>query len=507
MSRSYVNLTRPPPTPPPPYEAHDNQLLQPMETMAFYRQPAQSQQYLPVAQSQHRLRKRPSAWTSTVDLSRQRNEGRYGQELGQQNAFNRPSPSRMDDCPIARSMNQGAALCDRVAARMNEALSRLDCDEEEHDQVKEAIRGLTISGERNAPDLLKSNSIIDFKKTWHYANSRLPPFLPPMKIFLPTWQIICSAAQASMHVYRRPHRDERADYIEADWRHGTKAMVVKSRPVDDENLIVIAIRGSKWNVVDWATNFRPAPSEPVGFLDDEGNACHAGFLQVARAMIPPIAARLRDLIEQNPSRASSSLLLTGHSAGGAVASLLYMHMLATTFESELNILAGCFKRVHCVAFGTPPLTFLPLQTPAGKRYERNVFMHFVNEGDLVVRADRQYLGTLGRIIAAPSPKLNLNASHGLRSKISRHKLSSAAQTAAQKLPCRWEVPPATLSNAGRLVLLRETPGKERAVEAVQVTDQQLRTVVFGDPDMHRMDLYKQRVDELASAAITGRDLG
>lgn len=487
-------------SPPPPYEAYDARFLQPTTTTAaMYQQPAMSQQYLPVQpndyrpQQERRLRKKPEAagWVSTVDVSR----------VG---GSSRPRP---DDCPIARSMNQGAAFCDRVAARMNDALMSLDCEEEdEYAGLQDATRGLaTRDPKTQGPQeaLLKnSNSIIDFKKTWYYANSRLPPYMPPMKIYLSTWQIICSAAQASVDVYRRPRRDERAEYVEADWRHGTKAMVLKSRPIDDKNLIVLAIRGSKWNVMDWAVNFRPAPSDPVGFLDDEGNACHTGFLQVARAMIAPIAARLRDLIEQNPSRASSSLLLTGHSAGGAVASLLYMHMLVTSFESELNILTGCFKRIHCVTFGTPPLSLLPLQTPSGKRYEKNVFMHFANEGDLVVRADRQYLGTLGRMIAAPSPKPSSAELHGLRAKVSRQKLAGD-----RKLPPRFEVPPATLSNAGRLVLLREKPGRNRGVEAVQVTDHDLRKVVFGDPECHRMDLYKRRVDELAVAAVTGRELG
>lgn len=58
-------------------------------------------------------------------------------------------------------------------------------------------------------------------------------------------------------------------------------------------------------------------------------------------MVKPVAARLRSLLEENPSRSSFSLLMTGHSAGGAVASLLYAHMLAEVARSELNILTGC----------------------------------------------------------------------------------------------------------------------------------------------------------------------
>lgn len=58
-------------------------------------------------------------------------------------------------------------------------------------------------------------------------------------------------------------------------------------------------------------------------------------------MVKPVAARLRSLLEEDPSRSSFSLLMTGHSAGGAVASLLYAHMLAEVAKSELNILTGC----------------------------------------------------------------------------------------------------------------------------------------------------------------------
>lgn len=69
------------------------------------------------------------------------------------------------------------------------------------------------------------------------------------------------------------------------------------------------------------------------------------------------------------------------------------------------------------------------------------------------------------------------------------------------------MPPATLSNAGRIVLIRENFDNPRAIEAVQVTDEELRDVIFGDPAMHSMELYKSRIDQLALAAVTGRPAG
>lgn len=86
----------------------------------------------------------------------------------------------------------------------------------------------------------------------------------------------------------------------------------------------------------------------------------------------------------------------------------------------------------------------------------------------------------------------------------------------------WRVPAGTLSNAGRLVVLRggedadgngkghgsgHGNGDREDVRAVVVTDAQLRGVVFGDPVMHMMRVYARRVEGLATRAVTARGLG
>jgi hypothetical protein len=53
--------------------------------------------------------------------------------------------------------------------------------------------------------------------------------------------------------------------VDSDWRMGTKAMVIKSVPMDDMNTIVFAIRGTQ-TFMDWAVNLRSAPVAPDGFL-------------------------------------------------------------------------------------------------------------------------------------------------------------------------------------------------------------------------------------------------
>ena len=273
-------------------------------------------------------------------------------------------------------------------------------------------------------------------------------------------------------------------------------------------------------------------------------------------MIGPVARRLRQLLEEDPGRAAShSLLMTGHSAGGAVAALLHAHMLARSAaaSSELNALAARFRRIHCVTFGAPPVSLLPLGAgdPEGcggprrgegrGRGSKDLFLSFVNEGDPFVRADKAYLRSLFELFAAPAPapaeekedgRAGVDgAGSGRRSKTSlaakadrSAKLSgggsgnsSSSSSRSRKSGPAWKVPPCTLSNAGRIVVLRSgdprarLDGKKTVEERVNegvvaqvTTDEQLRSVIWGDPVCHVMKLYAARIETLAVGAVTAR---
>jgi hypothetical protein len=220
-------------------------------------------------------------------------------------------------------------------------------------------------------------------------------------------------------------------------------------------------------------------------------------------MIKPVAARLRTLLAENPSRSACSLLITGHSAGGAVAQLLYSHMLSKVVESELSYLVGFFKRVHCVTFGAPPVSLLPLATPKSRLNRKSLFFAFVNEGDPVARADRAIVGSLLKLYASAPPSANPQQPAGPSSGFKWHKPTTWAAEAYALRPT-WPPPPATLSLGGRVVLLRpryDGRGQDD-VEACTVTDEMLRDVVFGDPACHTMTMYSKRIEILATRAVT-----
>ncbi|KAM0327612.1 hypothetical protein ACHAQA_005905 [Verticillium albo-atrum] len=386
--------------------------------------------------------------------------------------------------------------------------------------------------DKEKPQEKAPSSSSPLAKIHAYSNSRLPSSgLKPLRLYIPTWPLLCLAAHYAERVYTSTPKSPHIT-VAPDRRTGAKAMLLASVPADDAAALVLAVRGSA-SLADWAVNLRAAPASPEGFLDDAGNLCHAGFLDVARAMAGPLAARLGRMLEEEPRREGHSLLVTGHSAGGAVAALLFCHMLASADgRGELGQVARRFRRVHCVVFGCPPVSLLPLALPPGRR--KSIFLGFVNEGDPVVRADRGYVRSLVELMASPVPVVERRSrSRDGREEATRVKEKKSvaqlmglgpktASASREEKPRRrrrrpvWPVPTSTLSVPGRIVVLRsgrpETAGTRRSVEerldegvvAHIATDEQLRGVVWGDPVAHSMRLYAGRVETLAVGAVTGR---
>ncbi|MCJ1389187.1 hypothetical protein MMC18_002042 [Xylographa bjoerkii] len=370
-------------------------------------------------------------------------------------------------------LNSGPAVCDLISSKFNAVITSIDGEVFSGDERELIIYPTTDPGLRggwgisNREVSRTANKAIStavtsprtsnyFAKVNLYANSKLPPYLPNLKLYIPSYPLICLAAQYSQRVYTKPNGKEREAHVNADWRMGTKAMVIKSIPIDDMDAVVFAIRGSQ-TFMDWAVNLNSAPSSPANFLDDPGNLCHSGFLSVAR-----------------------------------------------------------FKRIHCITFGSPPISLLPLSKSANPRYRKSLFLSFINEGDPVPRADRAYIRSLFDLYASPAPGSSCIGSllpsvplpqPKLRFRPLRMKLQKVSSAPVAPRPL-WHIPPGSLSNAGRLVVLRAgASGRGDDVEAVVTSDQQLRSVVYGDPMMHMMTVYARRVEVLATKAITAKVWG
>ena len=169
------------------------------------------------------------------------------------------------------------------------------------------------------------------------------------------------------------------------------------------------------------------------------------------------------------------------------------------------------------------MSLLPLATPDRKELRKSLFLTFVNEGDPVARADKAYVRSLLELFAAPAPvpetKDSVPKSRSKASLSSTKTAKSSSSTAGSKSrkgPV-WKVPPCLLSSAGRIVVLRSGAGSSKVrgkktveerlnegVVAQVATDEQLRSVIWGDPVCHVMKLYAGRIETLAVAAVTGK---
>lgn len=85
-------------------------------------------------------------------------------------------------------------------------------------------------------------------------------------------------------------------------------------------LLVVAVRGSG-SVVDHMVNLNISPRSTEDFISPELEA-HAGFLAGARVLESEITKTINEAFHAGGIK---EVLFTGHSAGAAVASILFMH--------------------------------------------------------------------------------------------------------------------------------------------------------------------------------------
>jgi hypothetical protein len=133
-----------------------------------------------------------------------------------------------------------------------------------------------------------------------------------------------------------------------------------------------------------------------------------------------------------------------------------MLAISSETELELNALSGCFKRIHCVTFGAPPVSLLSLSKPERRELRKSLFWSFVNEGDPVARADKAYVKSLLELYAAPAPNNSntdaaANLIHQLRPLLTGNKAASFSSLTVNKIrpsgPTQTKSPPAVQTSA------------------------------------------------------------
>jgi len=129
---------------------------------------------------------------------------------------------------------------------------------------------------------------------------------------------VCLAAQAAKDVHKMARASEDVLFFPGSAFGTTKSFASFKHTLDGAQYLVVAIRATRtpW---DWMVNFNSKPAE----CTELGNKfkCHKGFLLVARNMKAPIENSITERISLLGR--PTNVIFTGHSAGAAVAQLLF----------------------------------------------------------------------------------------------------------------------------------------------------------------------------------------
>jgi len=334
--------------------------------------------------------------------------------------------------------------------------------------------GAGLRGSLGFPDRSASTST-------GYVNTNL--IFTPHECVLTDFEYLLSslAAHASLEVYRAPKQYDQT--LARSRQHpGSRHATITKYNTTGYTVYVVALRGSSFCIRDCSTNFQTSPDEADGFLDDGGNACHSGFLHSARAMTGPIADLLHAYCHEDEGKTDESctlprlLLLTGHSAGGAVAALLHAHMLSA-HVSPLSSFTPYFGRICCVTFGAPPSTLLPLGQH--RPDTGHLIISLINDGDPVPRMDgATYVRSILHLKARTAMRPGHQGSPGHGKGV-------------------WKVPPSRFVVAGRAIILHTERRRGRwIVETAEIGHDLLQELAWADMGRHSMAVYKDHVDLL-----------
>jgi hypothetical protein len=139
-----------------------------------------------------------------------------------------------------QALCHGAALCEVISNKFDAVINSIDGEQfsgQEQDlliydnsqQTSQTSSPPPGESRDQAPNparqmVGKEKGSNHFSKVWLYSNSRLPPHLPPFKVYMPTYPLLCLAATYSERVYTPPRSKskETETHIPPDWRTGTK---------------------------------------------------------------------------------------------------------------------------------------------------------------------------------------------------------------------------------------------------------------------------------------------
>jgi hypothetical protein len=277
--------------------------------------------------------------------------------------------------------------------------------------------------------------------------------------------------------------------------------------MDAEATLVVSVRGTA-SVADHMVNLNADPKRATSLFDFEAAPAavlaHGGFLTCARSLLPLLLEELSRQVDVDPTL--SKVILTGHSAGGAVSSLIFLHLLCRAPGKLSNL------EFSLVTFGPAPVLSSNLTSFALKSPNVGFVLAFVNEYDIVPRADRPYVRSIVNLyrsryglpsVASPgiAPSLEQMEVNSAETSIV---LESDGMSQGGKMEMElWALPKPSYHVVGNIIVLQSphatapsaTQGPPaKSVRAVQVSQSEFQDLLFCDLGVHKRKTYLQRME-------------
>ncbi|KIW99882.1 uncharacterized protein Z518_10810 [Rhinocladiella mackenziei CBS 650.93] len=407
--------------------------------------------------------------------------------------------------------------------------------------LDDAIEQLDLHG--NLRDGLKSHLESLDQEASKYANCGVPrharfdpwnPTFQESELVYVSWK--CSASVYETE--RRPHFSNESlifdelKFIRPSITGTTKAASFTSvRPVDSDArtnpmlpALIVAIRGTE-NLVAHMVNLNGQPKMfhlPTirdGTSIIESMQAHGGFLNGAEALLPEVIGELGRLHESEPT-IFPHVVFTGHSAGGAIASLLYLKIFSDAHRIYPNF------QLSCITFGSPPIINPRPMMPQQQNRNGVMVLSIVNEYDLVTRSDTSYirsLASLFRSIYRQPPILEAKDPDSLTNSAlvteTESNLPSFPFTQARNIAeNEWALPLPEYHHVGDIVLLTKDlvmsndqltnalhrGATEIALKALRVPHEEFGRMLFCRIGVHRRKEYDSRVEQILAGRFNRR---
>ncbi|EXA01958.1 hypothetical protein FOWG_01670 [Fusarium oxysporum f. sp. lycopersici MN25] len=315
-------------------------------------------------------------------------------------------------------------------------------------------------------------------------------------------ELLLAACRCACSVYK-PDVHPGGDLVPVISRTPSITGTVKATSIwksKDTNTLFVSIRGTSCKT-DHLVNFNRNQKDTASVFafpgSDERIFAHSGFLACAATLLPWLT---EEIIRQvTVDKSLKDIVFTGHSAGGAVAAMIFLHFVCH-FPSELSN-----AKFSLVTFGAPPVASTNITELAqGLPQTRHIYA-VVNEYDLVPRVDQGYITS---IISLYRLAYGLPLSDFNNTTFTNNTQADRNQDAI------WKLPPPDFYVVGNIIVLRAkldynalqsissqtstdtTTTPLQKLDILRVSPIEFCKLLFFEISVHKRKVYLNRLEKL-----------